>query len=162
LRYGGEIPVDFVAVETSHSKIKLETLQIREFEAKQFLVPVRPSDRTIHHQPKRLHLRFRPLIAKNHRHFRHGELLRCFQAQMAIHDLAITARKHRNLEAELANRRAHSLDRVVVLARIARVRNQPVDRPHFSLRFRRLRHLSSICPHRGPASHISVLKIIRQ
>jgi len=62
---------------------------------------------------------------------------------VTIHDLAIAAGQHRNLETELAEAGAHPVDRGVVLSGIAGVENQPVQRP--VLKFegrRRFYHLS--------------------
>ena len=48
---------------------------------------------------------------------------------MAVDDLAVAARQHRDLEAELADAAAHAIHRGVVLAGIAGVEDQLVDRP---------------------------------
>jgi hypothetical protein len=41
---------------------------------------------------------------------------RCFESQVTIDDLAVTAGEHRNLESELANRADYPIDGAVVLA----------------------------------------------
>src|SRR5713101_2416840 len=49
---------------------------------------------------------------------------------MPVHDFAVAAREHRNLEPELPEARYHPVHHFVVLARVARVENQFFDRPH--------------------------------
>ena len=49
--------------------------------------------------------------------------------QMAIHNFTVASRKDGDLEAELAAAAAHAIDNGVVLARVACVENQPVNRP---------------------------------
>src|SRR5258708_31899278 len=49
---------------------------------------------------------------------------------MPVHDFAVAAREHRNLEPELPEARYHPVHHSVVLARVARVENQFFDRPH--------------------------------
>ena len=53
---------------------------------------------------------------------------------MTIHHLAVAAGQHGDFEAELANAAAHAIHRGVVLARIAGVEDQPVDRPNLDFR----------------------------
>ena len=57
------------------------------------------------------------------------QLARGLQPQMAIDHLAVAAGQHRDLEAELPDAAAHAIDRGVVLAGIACVEDQLVDRP---------------------------------
>jgi hypothetical protein len=49
---------------------------------------------------------------------------------MAIDDLAGATRERWDLEAELLERSRHAIDRGLVFARVARVRNQVLDRPN--------------------------------
>ena len=71
------------------------------------LVPLRPRDGTIHHQPERLHLRRGPLVAEDHRDLLQPQLLCRLEAQVAVHDFAVAAREHGNLEAELRGSMLH-------------------------------------------------------
>ena len=52
---------------------------------------------------------------------------------MAIDHFTIAAGEHRNLEAELADAAAHAIDDCIVLARVACVENEPVERPDLDL-----------------------------
>ena len=62
-----------------------------------------------------------------------SQLARGLQAQVAIDDFAVAARQHGNLEAELADAAAHAIDGGVVLAGIAGVENELIDRPDLDL-----------------------------
>jgi hypothetical protein len=60
---------------------------------------------------------------------------------VAIYYLAVAASKYRDLEAELADAAAHAIHGGVVLARVARVENQPVDGLDFDFQcLRRFQH----------------------
>jgi hypothetical protein len=48
---------------------------------------------------------------------------------VAIHDLAVAAGEHRNLETELADAGAHAVNGGIVLSRVAGVEDQPVEGP---------------------------------
>ena len=119
-------------------EIEIRGVEFLQFEREQFLVPIRPGDGAIHHQAKCLHLRRRPLVAEDHGHFGDAQLARGFQTEVAVHDFAVAAGEHGNLEAELADAAAHAIDRGVVLSRVACVEDQLVDGPglDFSLRLR--------------------------
>jgi len=121
--------IDLLRIEAGEIEIEVRGVDLLQLEAQKTFVPLRPLDRTIHQEPERLHLCRRPLVAQDHGDFGNAELTRRLQAEMAIDDLAVTAGEHGNLETELANARAHALDSRIVLARIARVESQPVDRP---------------------------------
>jgi hypothetical protein len=56
---------------------------------------------------------------------------------MPIYHLAVAARKYRDLEAELADAAAHAIHDAVVLAGIASVENQAVNRPDVDFERRR-------------------------
>ena len=66
-------------------------------------------DRAVHHQAEGLHLRRRPLVAEDHRDCGRvaagprSQLARSLQAQVTVHDLAVAAGQHGDLEAELAD-----------------------------------------------------------
>jgi hypothetical protein len=66
-------------------------------------------------QAERFHLGLAPLVAENQRHLRYIRLPRRFQPQVAIDHFAGAAGKDGNLETELANAAAHSINRGVVL-----------------------------------------------
>ncbi len=98
-----------------------------------------PCDGAIHHQAEGLHLG----LASTRRRGSpglivsppgHAQLARGLQPEVTVHHLAVAARQHRNLEAELADAAAHAIDRGVVLAGIACVEDQSVDRPNLDLR----------------------------
>src|SRR4051794_40281584 len=57
----------------------------------------------VDHEPERLHLRRRPFIAQDDRHFRDAEFARSLQPEMAVNGFAVTAREDRDFEAELPN-----------------------------------------------------------
>ena len=125
----GEQVVDLLGVEAGEAEVEVRRVEFLQFEREQFLVPVGPGDRAVHHQPEGLHLRRRPLVAEDHRHFGDAQLARGLQAEVAVDDLAVAAREHRDLESELADAAAHAIHRGVVLSGIARVKNKLVDRP---------------------------------
>ena len=108
---------------------KSAALSSCKLDREQFLIPRGPRDGAIHHQAECLHLGLRPLVAEDHRNFGDAQLACGFQPQVAVHDLAVAACQHGDLEAELANAAAHAIHRGVVLAGIACVEDQLVDRP---------------------------------
>ena len=61
------------------------------------------------------------------------QLARGLQPEVAIDDLAVAAREHRDLEAELANAAAHAIDRGVVLAGVASVEDETINVPNLNL-----------------------------
>ena len=85
----------------------------------------------------------RPLVAKNNRGIGDPQLTSGFQAQMAIDHRAVAACQDRDLEPEFSDVAAHAIYGCVVLAGIASIENQLVDRPVLDL----LRHC--LCGHRS-------------
>jgi hypothetical protein len=65
--------------------------------------------------------------------FRDTEFSSCLKPKMAVHDLAVGAGKHWDLEAEFTDAAAHAIHCCVVLAWVAGVENKPVDGPDFHL-----------------------------
>ena len=124
-------------------EVEIRGVEFLQLEREQFLVPVGPGDGAVHHQPEGLHLRRRPLVAEDHRHFGDAKLARGFQPKVAVDDFAVAAGEHRDLEAELADAAAHAIDGGVVLARIAGVEDELVDRPLLNARRCRLRNHST-------------------
>ena len=57
--------------------------------------------------------------------------------QMAVHDLAVAASEHRNLEAELADAAAHGIDHGVIFSGITGVEDEAVDGPGSDFKRRR-------------------------
>jgi hypothetical protein len=53
---------------------------------------------------------------------------------MAVDHFAITAHQTRNPKAKFKNTAAHAIHRGIVLARVARIENQFVDRPSLDFR----------------------------
>ena len=52
---------------------------------------------------------------------------------MSVNDQAVGLGDNRDAEAEFADGADHAVDLIVILARVARVFDQPVDRPSFDL-----------------------------
>lgn len=75
----------------------------------------------------------RPLIAKDHWDFGDAKLARGFESQVSINNLTVAAGEDRNLESELTNRSAHAIDGAIVLARVARIFDEPFYRPRFDV-----------------------------
>ena len=76
---GREQSREFLFIEAGQPQIEIEILQVQEFQAKQIVVPLRPSDGYVDHEPKGLHLRFGPLVAKYHGNFRQTKFSRRFE-----------------------------------------------------------------------------------
>ena len=82
----------------------------------------------------------RPLVAEDHRDCGRvaagprSQLARGLQPQVAVDHLAVAAGQHRNLEAEFADAAAHAIHGGVVLARVAGVEDEAVDRPDLNLK----------------------------
>ncbi len=53
---------------------------------------------------------------------------------MPVDHFAVAAGQHRDLEAELPDARAHAVHDRIVLSRVARVEDEPVDGPDLDLR----------------------------
>jgi hypothetical protein len=72
------------------------------------------------------------------------ELTRGLDPQVAVYDLAIAAREHRNFEAEFANAGTHAIDDCVVFSWISRVQNQAINRPDLDFKTRSSGHAPSL------------------
>lgn len=104
-------------------------MEFLKFEREEFLIPVCRSHRAIDHDAECLHLRGRPFVAENHRDLREPQLVRRLSTEDGRPPLRRAANEAGNFESELPDRGTHPIDRCVVLARIACLRNQLVGRP---------------------------------
>src|SRR5579859_7440294 len=59
-------PCQLLVFETSKAEIKVSSVQLLQFQSEKRLVPVRPSDRAVHHEAERFDLCRRPLVAEDH------------------------------------------------------------------------------------------------
>jgi hypothetical protein len=134
-RSGSEELVDLVGVKACEFQVVAGGVEILEFEREQFLVPFGPGHRAVDQQPKRFHLRLAPFIAQDNRQVREAELPRRLDSQVAVDDFTRRARQHRNLETEFLNAAAHAVHGVVVLARVAGVQHQPINRPRLGFHY---------------------------
>jgi len=146
--------IDFTRVEARQAQVEIRGVQLLQFEGEERFIPVRPRDRPIYHQPEGLHLGVRPLIAENHWNLAGIaagpglQFARGLQAEVSIHDSPVAAGEHGDLEAELADAAAHAIDGGIVFPRVARVKDEPIDRPE--LNFERLRRCHSFGKHASP------------
>src|ERR1035441_2916761 len=129
----GEQILDFRYVEAGKAQIEIERIDLLEFQGQEFIVPVRPCDRSVDEQTECFDLGIRPFITKDHGDLGDPQLLCGLQTQVSVDDLSITTDQARNLEAELLNAAAHAVPCPVVLARIPRIGNKPVNGPRLYL-----------------------------
>ena len=125
----GQQPVEFAVVEAGQGEIIVGGLQFLQFEAQQILVPIRPGGGTVHQQAQRLDLSLGQIIGQDHRDFGEAEFAGGLDPQMAVDDQPAGKSDDRNTEPELDNGRAHLIDGMIVLARIAGIVLEPVNRP---------------------------------
>jgi hypothetical protein len=96
-------------------------------------VPRGPSNGPIHEQLEGLDLCVTPFIAEDY--WNAGgvaagpgtQFARRLQSQVAIDDFSVVARKHRNLEPELADAAAPAIDGSIVLSTVTSVEDQTVE-----------------------------------
>ena len=125
----GQQPVQLAVVKAGEREVEAVVAQLVQLQRQQLVVPLRPRRRAVGQQAERLDLRRRQVVGQHHRDRGQAQPLRRLEPQMAVDHRAVRAGHDRDAEAELADRPAHPLDRVIVLARIARVGDQPRDRP---------------------------------
>jgi hypothetical protein len=135
----GQKSIDLAGIEAGEAEIEIRFLNFLQFESEQLFVPIRLRHRTIHHEPERLDLSRRPLVAEDHQGLSDAELARGLQPEVAINNLAIASNQAGNLEAELADRGTHSIHRRVVLPGVPWVLYKPFNRPNLDVLRRGLR-----------------------
>ena len=96
------------------------------------------------HRSKAVYGLTAPLAAQYHRHVCDAQLAGGLQAQMTIYDLTVAAGEYRDLEPELADRRAHAIHDRIVLARVANVENEFVKRGYVGTRLGEAGHVNRL------------------
>jgi hypothetical protein len=119
--------IDLLGIEPRQAKIEVGRLEVVQLDSQEFLVPIGPRSRPVYHEAEGLDLRRRPLVAQDDWDIRNAQLASGFEAQMAVNHFAVTADQTRNFETEFTNTGAHAIYSNIVLARVARVKNQLVD-----------------------------------
>jgi len=115
--------------EAGEREVEAEHVQVTELKPQKFCIPFRPICRAVDEQAERLDLRIGEFVSQGHWDFRQPELAGGFKPQMPIDNRAIRLRHDRDAKAEFADGASHLVDDGVVFTRVARVFNQPIDRP---------------------------------
>ena len=149
--------VDFRRIETGQAEVKVCLVQFLQLQSEQFLIPVRPCRRPVDQEAERFHLGRGPLIAKDDRHFGEAQFASGLETQIPVHHFAVAADQTRNLEAELANGGAHAINGGVVLAQVAGIRDEPINRPKLDLESLRC---PSLRKHASPSVWIWISRIV--
>ena len=87
--------VDLLGVEAGEREVEVRLVQFLQFEGEQFVVPVGPGHRAIHHQPERLDLGLGPLVAEHHGDSSRvaagprAQLARGLESEVAVHHVPL-------------------------------------------------------------------------
>ncbi len=127
--------VDLGGVESRQNEVELGQLQVFEFQRQQGVIPTRPGRRTVGEQAECLDLGIGQFIGQHHGNRAQAQSARRLEPEMTIDNLPAAPGDHRNPETEFGDDDGHLLDSVIVLARIAGVVDQSIDRPLLQLEF---------------------------
>ena len=103
--------------------------QVAEFERQKLVIPFRPD------QPEGFDLRIGQFVGQSDRHLGQPEFAGGFKPEMPVNNRAVRFGHDRNPEPEFPNSGGHLINLGVILARIARVFNRPIDRPLLDLQW---------------------------
>ena len=88
---------------------KSDCLEVLQLQSQQFLVPVRPGSRPVHHEPEGLDLRRGPLVAQDDRDLGNAHFARALRRKWPSITSPSLRTRHGNLETKFPNAAAHAV-----------------------------------------------------